>query len=514
MEKHLCKMLNRIKLIVAYDKHYGIGRRESNSIPWLFQEDINYFMDMTGFKRNGHMNSVIMGRNTWNSIPIERRGLKNRINIIISRTMNTSTLKEENKTESAAYIAFSVEDAVNIAKSVSMGDIYICGGGQIYSDAMEKIDIDEYYLTEIQDDFDTDVIFDKELLNRKIYDNDYSIKKSLTLDLEDKLSKRISKVRFITYSRNDICDKYMVMNLGEKKYIEMLNNILSEGYFKEGRNGGTYSSFGGQIKFNLTEGFPLLTSKRVFFKGICEELFFFLNGKTNSKILENKGVNIWRPNTSREFLDKSGLSTYVEGEMGPMYGFNWRFFGAEYIGCNEDYKGEGFDQFAHCIHLLKTDPFSRRILMTTFNPSVASKGVLYPCHGIMVLFNVREIKLDETYLELSCMMTQRSADMICGIPFNIASYALLVHILCNYINNSSDYYGPKYMVGSLILDIGDMHIYDSHRDASIRSILREINQLPQLEFINPITDIENIKFSDIKISGYNPNNLLKVEMVA
>jgi dihydrofolate reductase/thymidylate synthase len=188
----------------------------------------------------------------------------------------------------------------------------------------------------------------------------------------------------------------------------MLNDIITTGHYRKTRNEYTYSKFGKTLEFDLSKGFPLLTTKKVFFKGVAEELFWFLNGDTNSNHLSEKGVKIWEPNTSREFLDSMKFTDYEAGDMGPMYGFQWRHFGAEYKGMNADYTGQGFDQVQYCIDLIKKDPHSRRILMSSFNPAHAQQGVLYPCHGIGIMFNVEEGKL-------SCMATMRSSDEFCGV---------------------------------------------------------------------------------------------------
>ena len=180
------------------------------------------------------------------------------------------------------------------------------------------------------------------------------------------------------------------------------------------RNAKTYSIFDNSITFDMKDGFPLLTTKRMFWKGIVEELLFFIRGDTNSKHLEDKGVRIWQGNTTQEFIDNIGLP-YQEGDMGPMYGFMWRHFGADYTGCNTDYTNQGFDQLSKIVEEIKTNPHSRRILMSDFDPSRAHQGVLYPCHSLVLQFYVRDGKF------LDVKMYQRSVDSFLGEPFNIAS---------------------------------------------------------------------------------------------
>jgi thymidylate synthase len=191
---------------------------------------------------------------------------------------------------------------------------------------------------------------------------------------------------------------------------------------------------------------------------------FFINGKTDTSELSEKGVKIWEANTSREFLDKMGFKYRKVGDMGPMYGFQWRNF-------------FGFDQLQYCINLLKTDPTSRRIIMTSYNPAQAFDGVLFPCHGITIMFYCNLIKSTDlvNYYKLDIMMTQRSADLFLGVPFNIASYALLNYLICDHINNDQNIKSQiknNFIPGRLIMNLGDAHIYNEHYTQVIRQIMR------------------------------------------
>lgn len=300
--------------------------------------------------------------------------------------------------------------------------------------------------------------------------------------------------------------KYQIYNDEEEQYLRLLANVLNNGHFRQTRNSNTWSVFGETLKFDLANGFPLLTTKKVFMRGICEELLFFLRGDTNTKQLSDIGVKIWEPNTSREFLDDHGLTSYPQYDMGPMYGYQLRHFGENYHGFNHDYKG--IDQIANCLNLLKTNPYSRRILMTTFNPKQAEEGVLYPCHGISIQFHV-----DQNH-RLSCAMTQRSVDLACGLPFNIASYALLIYLFCEVINNDIQYLGPKFTPGTLIMNLGDVHIYESHKDNIIRQILRKPYPFPQLSFKSKVNNLVNFKYEDLQFIDYKSHSKLDFKMVA
>jgi thymidylate synthase len=178
------------------------------------------------------------------------------------------------------------------------------------------------------------------------------------------------------------------------------------------------------MRYDLNESFPLLTTKDVFWRGLAEELVWFVNGKTNAKLLSDKKIKIWDGNASRQFLDNLGLTEREEWDLGPVYGFQWRHFGAQYKDMHADYEGQGIDQLANVIRQIKENPESRRILMSAWNPTALGEMALPPCH-IMAQFYVTGDKKPK----LSCQMYQRSCDIGLGVPFNIASYALLTCML-------------------------------------------------------------------------------------
>lgn len=274
----------------------------------------------------------------------------------------------------------------------------------------------------------------------------------------------------------------------DKCYLELLEKVLKEGEKRETRNSVTYSLFGERLCFDLQEGFPLLTSKKMFFRGIKEELLFFLRGETDTKKLEAKGVGIWRGNTSKEFIDSLGLEL-KEGDMGPMYGYQWRNFNSQ-----------GIDQLQAVIDELRANPTSRRLIFTAFNPAQASQGVLYPCHGIVVQLYVR----NGTYLDLQ--MYQRSGDIFLGVPFNIASYAILQSIIARIAG-----YSP----GRLTLVFGDVHLYSEHLEAARTQLARPTHPPPTLSLsFSPATPIDQIEASEIAIEGYTSEERISAPMIA
>lgn len=280
----------------------------------------------------------------------------------------------------------------------------------------------------------------------------------------------------------------------ETQYLNLLREVLSSGDERTDRTGvGTLSRFGVQLRCDLSQEFPLLTTKRVFWRGIVEELLWFIRGETDAKILHDKGIFIWDGNTSRQFLDKCGLTDYNEYDCGPVYGHQWRHFGADYKDCKTDYTGQGVDQLAYVISEIKSNPTSRRLVMSSWDPSRLNQMCLPPCH-MFSQFYVSNNKL-------SCQMYQRSADLGLGIPFNMGSYALLTHIIAKECDLG---------VGEFIHTIGDAHIYKSHIPALESQLEREVRVAPKVYFDKK--DIESYKFEDFKLLGYNPHPSIKMDM--
>ena len=283
----------------------------------------------------------------------------------------------------------------------------------------------------------------------------------------------------------------------ELQYINLIKHILENGISKDDRTGvGTLSIFSYNMKFNLRESFPLLTTKKVYWKGVVEELLWFISGSTNSNILKEKGVKIWEGNSSREFLDSRGLSHYDQGDIGAGYGFQWRHFGAKYTNMYDNYEGKGIDQLKDVIYKIKNTPDDRRIIMSAWNPTDLDKMALPPCH-IFVQFWV-----DTNKKELHSQMYQRSCDVGLGVPFNIASYSLLTCIIAKLCDLTP---------GDFHYCMGDTHIYKNHIDAMKLQITREPYDFPKIK-IKDITDIDNIKFDDIELIDYKYYENIKMNM--
>src|SRR3990167_3892898 len=281
----------------------------------------------------------------------------------------------------------------------------------------------------------------------------------------------------------------------EYSYLMLLKRILAEGSERTDRtNVGTYSLFGQQLVFDIKEYIPILTTKYVYWDKCIIELVWFLSGKTDSNDLTKQGVNIWSLNTTREFLNSRNLYHLKEGDIGAGYGFQWRHFGAEYKTCEDDYDDQGIDQIKQVIESIKTDPYSRRHVITSWNPPDLNKMALPPCHCLMQFY------VDGN--NLSCHMYQRSADCFLGLPFNILSYTILTYL----IGLETGLKPHK-----LIISIGDAHIYKTHIECVKRQLELPLYPPPKIE-ITKQSSIFNYSLADFKLIGYLHNPSIGASM--
>ena len=308
----------------------------------------------------------------------------------------------------------------------------------------------------------------------------------------------------------------------EYHYLNLLQELLykadkSDGISRPDRTGtGTHSLFGKQIRFNLENGIvPFITTKKLFFKGMFQELLWFLRGDTDAKKLSDEGCAVWNDNSTQAFLDARGLK-HREFDVGPMYGHNLRAFGAPYMGCDHPaaqvnpvygYKC-GFDQLTNLVAGLKADPFSRRHLLTTFDPSIVDQCVLAPCHGIAIQFYVEGNNINRSsdeLLSLSCQVYCRSSDCFLGLPWNIASYAVLTRIIAKKCGM---------LAKELILSLGDAHIYTNHVDQVRAQLSRSPMPFPHLIVADSVKDADwgDLKLEDFTVMGYISHAPIKAPM--
>ena len=254
-----------------------------------------------------------------------------------------------------------------------------------------------------------------------------------------------------------------------KQYLDLLDHVLKNGNNKGDRTGtGTKSVFGWQMRFNLNDGLPLITNKKLYLKAIIDELLWFIKGDTNISYLKEHNVKIWN-----EWADE-------HGDLGPVYGKQWRRW--------ESPDGRKLDQLENVIKQIKSNPDSRRMIVSAWNPSDVGSMALPPCHCLFQFYVSNN--------KLSCQLYQRSADIFLGIPFNIASYSILTHMIANVC---------ELQIGDFIHTLGDAHIYQNHVSQANTQLLRNVKQLPNIQFRKKFETINDFKYEDFEINGYDPH---------
>jgi thymidylate synthase len=294
----------------------------------------------------------------------------------------------------------------------------------------------------------------------------------------------------------------------EYQYLNLVHDIFEYGVIEKGRNGNTKSVFGSSMYFSLENGkIPILTTKKTAWKTCLKELLWFIHGDTNNEYLQREGVHIWDGNGSREFLDSRGLFNYRVGDLGPIYGHQWRHYNADYHTCDAYYSGQGIDQLQEIIDTLKNPATrtSRRMVMTAWNPCKLNEMALPPCH-ILCQFNVTDGN------KLSCSMYQRSGDVGLGVPINIASYSFLTHLLAKHTGLEAY---------EFVYFLGNCHIYEEHIEPLKEILMRDPYEFPTLHINIKDTEIglqrrDNIndyKVEDFEVVGYKSHEVIKMPMV-
>lgn len=494
-------MVNIIVAVGNYVTGVGFPMGKGGSMPWHSKADLKWFKDMT----TGH--PVIMGRKTYESIG---HPLKNRTNIVVSS-------REELWVENSGIRVYkNLEDAIKFAKSIDE-EVFIIGGARIYDYAIENDLVDGIYIDMLAEDVkDADTFFPDVMTH-----NDWEEVGS-PIEIENRKAYAMQYVK-IRGRENNV----------DSQYLNLVNRIINEGVEKDTRAGKTRSIFGVQLRFNLKEGLPMLTTKKMFAKGVIHELLWFLKGDTNIKYLVDNGVHIWDDDAYRYYRDTikgpeltkekfienvlkgekyvwaeehNGWSDeyypvpsygsthiYRYGDLGSVYGKQWRNFG-------------GVDQIKEVIEKLRNNPDDRRIMISAWNVGEIKDMALPPCHYCCQFYTK---KLENGKRELSCMWNQRSVDTLLGLPFNILSYAILTHIIAQCADME---------VGELIFNGGDVHVYENQIEEYERSQKNNnphMYALPKL-IIKPMiigrsdseittvdkTDIDSFEYSDFEIVGY------------
>ena len=292
----------------------------------------------------------------------------------------------------------------------------------------------------------------------------------------------------------------------ESQYINLIRQVLESGEWEDTRNGKTISIFGHMSKYNLNEStIPLLVTKKLAWKTCLKELLWFIKGSTDNSELTKQNVKIWNANANKEFKEKQGVFLEDENDLGPIYGHQWRHFNAEYVDCHTDYTDKGVDQLKYIIDSLKNPETrnSRRLILSAWNPCQLSEMALPPCH-LLMQFNV----VNKT--KLQCSLYQRSGDIGLGVPFNIASYSFLTHLLAHHCGLIPD---------KFIHFIGNAHIYENHVSA-LNEQLERVRwgfngyEFPKLKILNLHENIEDYTIDDFEIVNYKHMGELKMDMSA
>lgn len=509
----------KINLILNRDENNIIG--VDNELPYQIKEDFKWFQ-----KHTLH-NIVVMGYNTWKSLP--KRPLKNRYNIVIS---NNHLHELRSKHPQPHKIFQSFQDFINSIpnnigpfddhsrmmkkycchidpqdkkypgftneelKLKDNPDVFIIGGSQLYEQAMSSNLIDTIYETKCNSgvlfDSKSDIIYSNFKIDPTIYEKTYFKKMNTDASIYYKTNTPRFNIN-IDYSFN-IYHKQINVNKDEMEYLKLLNNIYNNGSRRKTRNAEVISSFSEKMTFDLRNGFPLLTSKKIGWKTVLRELLWFIEGSTDNKKLQEKKVHIWDGNSSKKYLETRRLD-YEEGDLGPIYGYQWRNFGGEYRGISGE-NGRGFDQIKYMIDLIQNDPSSRRIIMSAWNPPDLCKMALPPCH---ILF---QIYVDGDFID--GQLYQRSGDMFLGVPFNIASYSFFLHIIGKITKKT-----PRYLYHIL----GDAHIYSQHYDAIETQLTNPTFPFPTLTISDELTDIDTIDETYFTVENYKHCDAIKAPMV-
>lgn len=469
---------------------------------------------------NSYVNALIMDEISWNLMLNNHKKILNSIIIIVNCDKNIC----------GTISANSFGEALSIAQNiVHINRILVLGSPHVYHEAISNENVNNLYMFKINAQYpESNVItkklffpFDINLLSIAIINstikkiksvNKFDLTKGLEYKMEiylftNEACKMYKNTKSFKYIKNIKPDKILPLSKPseENQYFDLIKKIYYSGLIKESRNGFTKSIFGAQMIYHLETGYPISTLKRSWPKTIFEELMWMIRGQTDNNILIKNGVHIWDKNSSKEFLSNRGLP-YSEGDIGPGYGFQMRYFGAKYVDCKTDYSGLGTDQLSKCIDMLKNDPESRRIIINLWNASDIDIMAL-PCCHIMYHFTVDlyPIPLDGKRGKLNCHLFQRSWDILLG--WNTTTAALLVHLLASHCDLTP---------GTLVHSISDVHIYKKHIAEGVidKLLQRTCREMPKLTINKKRDRIEDYQFHDLTLENYYPCPLISMEMVS
>ncbi|KMZ60393.1 Thymidylate synthase, Dihydrofolate reductase [Zostera marina] len=491
-------------VVAATTGDMGIGK--DGKLPWKLPSDLKFFKEITmSTSDSSKKNAVIMGRKTWESLPSHFRPLAGRLNVVLTRSQSFDIAAMENVVTSGS-IRSALELLAASPYCLSIERVFVIGGGEVFRETLNDPGCDAIHVTDIEMDkigCDTFIPGINFSVFRPWYSSFPSVENNIRYSFVSyvRVQNGEETTDILNNSKLEVksfsCLPKLIFKRHEEFiYLQLVEDIISNGVLRNDRTGtGTVSKFGCQMRFNLRKSFPLLTTKRVFWRGVVEELLWFISGSTNAKVLRDKNINIWADNASRDYLDRIGLTDREEGDLGPIYGFQWRHFGAKYTDMHADYTGKGFDQLLDVIDKIKNNPNDRRIILSAWNPSDLKLMALPPCHMFAQFYVANG--------ELSCQMNQRSADMGLGVPFNIASYSLLTCMIAQVCD---------LVPGDLVHVLGDAHVYTNHIKPLETQLEKHPKPFPILK-INPLKkDIDSFMEADFELIGYDPHHKIEMKM--
>ncbi|GAY66186.1 hypothetical protein CUMW_246740 [Citrus unshiu] len=498
------------QVVVAATRDMGIGK--DGKLPWKLPSDLKFFKEITQITSDaGKRNAVIMGRKTWESIPLEHRPLPGRLNVVLTRSGSFDIATVEN-----VVICGSIGSALELLAAspycLSIEKVFVIGGGQILSEALNAPECDAIHITEIETRIECDTFIPS--IDSSVFQPWYSsfpiVENNIRYCLSTYVRVRSAAVESLSQN-NDIVldsktnsDKFEVKQFSflpkmvfekheEYLYLRLVQDIISDGNLKDDRTGtGTLSKFGCQVDIHCyhlvhRKYFGEVLSRNFSGSSVVQQMPRFFRKRIFIYGMAMHPGNI--------LIGDVGLTDREEGDLGPVYGFQWRHFGARYTNMHADYSGQGFDQLLDVINKIKNNPNDRRIVLSAWNPSDLKLMALPPCHMFAQFYVANG--------ELSCQMYQRSADMGLGVPFNIASYALLTCMIAHVCDLAP---------GDFIHVIGDAHVYRNH----VRPLEEQLQKLPKpfpILKINPEKkDIDSFVAEDFKLIGYDPHQKIEMKM--
>ena len=499
--------------ILCTDQKGHIGHRTTNTLLYHTPVDMNRFRALTT-PASPNRHAVVMGWKTWASLPEEHRPLADRVNVVLTRNPDHATQARR----AGAYPFRSTRDVLTFLTDPDLNPtlykVFLIGGASVYNDALLQSYVTTVHHTVIDEDASEHHEKDELVcVCLRALQHQFDVIEEISMMTECQPTKGglpgstaaspHKRVIFRTLHREApgrAAPPLPPPTSGEHQYLQLLRRLLRAPP-RETRNSVTLSLFGERVVVDLSDGtVPLLTTKRVAWKTVIRELLWFVRGDTDNQKLNDEKVHIWDANASRAFLDSRGLTERPENDLGPVYGFQWRHFGAEYTDCHADYTGRGVDQLELARKQIQTTPTSRRILFTAWNPTDLDQMALPPCHLLGQWYVTHDGKL---WLQVY----QRSGDMFLGVPFNLFSYSVLIHMMAHLTNKQ---------VGGLTYVLGDAHIYKDHVDVVMEQLQRKPHAPPHFRVKHDCTTNrwEDFTLDSFELLDYTHESSLQAKMVA